>query len=67
MNIFTIACTWVILFGLMGLAGMAHQQGVVIVVGMLMFILAPVTFYFFVRGVMRWMGKQWRHDSAQGH
>ena len=26
----------------------------------------PLTGFLVVRGVIRWMGKQWRHDSAQG-
>jgi hypothetical protein len=57
---------WIVwwVFTIVALAMAAVKAYVLLpIVGLL---LVPLTLFLLVRGLLRWMGKQWHHDSARG-
>jgi hypothetical protein len=61
-HISTALLAWCILVVVFLVASLMHVYAVGFLTAML---LAPLTLFLLVRGVLRWMGKQWRHSSSQ--
>lgn len=45
-------------------ASWAKATPAILVSGIILF---PLTAFLVIRGVIRWTGRQWRHDANQGH
>lgn len=54
---------WFVAVGMLALAGLLKLYSIVLCMGIILF---PLSGFLAIRGVLRWTGKQWRHQSTRG-
>ena len=56
-------CIWIVAVVVLTFATMNQDKEIVLAASLVLF---PLTGFLVIRGVIRWTGKQWRHDANQG-
>jgi len=56
-------CIWFVAVVVLTLATMNQNKEIVLAASLVLF---PLTAFLVIRGIIRWTGRQWRHDANQG-